>query len=345
MKMPGLVCSSLALAVFCGAKAEVSAQPAAARFALSKPVSMYVGGTPGGSNDALARIVARHLGKYLPGNPTVVPKNMAGAGGARVPAYLSSVALRDGTEFGNFNRGVVLDPMVIHSTKSFQPEQLLWLGSPSGATDICAVWHTVPVKSVADTLQRELIIGVTGPEIAHVLLLQRLTGGKLRPITGYDSKGVNLAMERGEVEARCGLSWESMKTVYPAWITEKKVSIITQFAMDKHPELPQVPLITEFATHALDQQALRILMAPNLIGYPFAAPPGLLPEVKEMLLAAFDKVWKDPALVADAAKIDFSVNPVSGHTIQKAIEQAYSFPAQTIERAKELTALRTDTPQ
>lgn len=300
-------------------------------------MSMYIGGTPGGTNDAVARIVARNVGKYLPGNPTVVSKNLPGAGGARVPAYLYSVALRDGTDFGSFNRGVVLDPMVVHDTKTFQPEQLVWLGSPSGATDICVTWHTARINSVADALKNELIIGVTGPEIAHVLLLQRLTGAKLRPITGYDSKGVNLAMERGEVQARCGVAWESVKSTYPDWVANKKVTIIAQFALSKHPELPQVPLITEFARAGIDQQALKILMVPNLLGFPFAAPPGLLPEVKEMLIAAFDKVWNDPAFLADAAKIDFSVSPVSARVMQNAVEEAYSFPPEIVKRAVDLS--------
>jgi tripartite-type tricarboxylate transporter receptor subunit TctC len=297
---------------------------------------MFVGGTPGGTNDSVSRLVARHLGKYLPGNPSVVPKNMAGAGGARVAAYLYSVAPRDGTEIGNFNRGVVLDPMVVRATKTFQPTELLWLGSPVGATDLCGVWHTVPIKSVTDTLKNELIIGVTGPEIAHIYLLQRLIGAKLRPISGYQSNSVNLAMERGEVQGRCGFAWESMKTTYPDWIRDKKINIITQFALNKHPELPQVPLIMEFAKSTIDQQAMKILMTPNLMGYPFAAPPGLSPDVKEVLLSAFDKVWKDPALITDAAKINLSLNPISGPTIQNAVAEAYSFPPETIKRAEEL---------
>lgn len=328
----------LALALTLAATMQANAQaPAAAPFPQGKPVSMYIGGTPGGTNDAVSRMVARHLGKYLPGNPTVVAKNLAGAGGTRAAAYLHSVALRDGTEFGSFNRSVALDPLLANATQTFKPQELLWLGTPSGATDICVIWHTVPVKSVADTMNREIFIGVTGPEIAHVVLLQRLSGGKIKPVSGYESKAITLAMESGELHGRCGVAWESVKATYPDWITEKKVTVIAQFSLTKHPDLPQVPLITEFAKTTIDQQVLKILMTPNLLGYPFAAPPGLLPEVKEMLLSAFDKVWKDPGLIEEAAKMQLPLSPISGQTLQKAVEEAYSFPAETVKRAEQLT--------
>ena len=328
---------SLALVMALGMAATAEAESAAAPFPQGKPVSMYIGGTPGGTNDALSRLVARHLGKYLPGNPTVIPKSMAGAAGRRAAGYLYSVAGRDGTEIGSFNRNVAIDAMLIKGAQTLRPQELLWLGTPSGAIDICAVWHTAPVKSVADILNNELFVGVAGPELAQVLLLQRLTGGKIKPILGYLSQTANLAMERGEVQARCGLAWESIKSSYPTWITEKKVNLIVQFALTKHPDLPNVPLITEFAKTAVDQQVMKILLTPNLLGYPFAAPPGLPPEVKQMLLTAFDNVWKDPVLLGEAGRMGFSIDPISGQTLQKAVEEAYSLPPEIVKRAAELT--------
>ena len=329
---------ALALGIMLGMAAPAEAESSAtAPFPHGKPVSMYIGGTPGGTNDAVSRLVARHLGKYLPGNPTVIPKSMAGAAGRRAAGYLYSVAQRDGTEIANFNRNVAIDAMLVKGGQILKPQELLWLGTPSGAIDICAVWHTAPIKSVADTLNNELFVGVTGPELGQVLLLQRLTGGKIKPISGYLSQTANLAMERGEVQARCGLAWESVKSSYPAWITEKKVTLIVQYSLTKHPDLPNVPLITEFAKTAIDQQVMKILMTPNLLGYPFAAPPGLSPEVKQMLLTAFDNVWKDSVLRQEAGKMGFAIDPISGRTLQKAVEEAHSFPTETVRRAEELT--------
>jgi tripartite-type tricarboxylate transporter receptor subunit TctC len=296
---------------------------------------MIVGGTVGGTNDLIARVVATHLGKYLPGKPTVISKNMAAASGAQAAGYLYSVAQRDGTEFGNFNRVVILDPLFGRGT--FKPQEFLWMGAPSSATDLCLSWNTSPVKTLADALKTELILGVSAPTQAPALLMQRLSGGKIRVITGYGSAESNLAMERGEVSGRCGVAWESVKASYPEWIEKNQVNYLVQFAFSRHPELPNVPLISDFAKTPLDQQVVKMLVTPNLAGFPFAAPPGLLPEVKTMLVTAFANAIKDPGLIEDMKKIDFTLAPVSGPALQEAVADAYSFPPEAVKRAQEIT--------
>ena len=310
------------------------AQPVSGPFPTGKPVSLHVGSTPGGSNDATMRLVARHLGRHLPGQPNVIARNTPGAGGKRLAGIIANTAPRDGTELAQLHRGVVIEQILGELT--YKVQDLTWIGSPSSVTDTCIVWHTSRVQSLEDALQHEVVIGGTGNEAAQVHLLRRLTGAKVRGVSGYaGGSAMNLAIQRGEIDGRCSYSWESIRSFIPDWIRDKKVKPIVQFALTRHPELPDVPLILDYAKTELDRQALRLLLTREQFGFPVAAPPGLLPEVRDMLRAAFEKAMQDPALREEAAKIKFEIEPVSAETLQRAADAAFAASPEAVARAKE----------
>jgi tripartite-type tricarboxylate transporter receptor subunit TctC len=277
------------------------AQPAAAPFPPGKPVSLHVGVTPGGGNDNVMRVVARHIGRYLPGNPSVIPKNTPGAGGRRLAGLIANTAPRDGTELAQLHRGLVLEQLLGEVTLPFRLQDLTWLGSPTSTTDTCIVWHTAKVQSVEDLKTHELVVAGSGNEAPQLYLLQHLIGAKVRSVLGYPGgASMNLAMERGEVAGRCSYSWEAMNSAIPDWLRDRKVKPIVQFGLTRHPKMPDVPLIADFARTDLDRAALRILMTRQIFGFPFAAPPGLLPQVRDLLRQAFDKTMQDPGTIEDA---------------------------------------------
>jgi tripartite-type tricarboxylate transporter receptor subunit TctC len=238
---------ALAAALLTSATA-AQAQPAATPFPAGKSVSIHVGTDPGGTNDLLMRLVAKHIGKYLPGRPSVVPRNMPGAGGKRLATHLYNAAPRDGTELGVIQRSVTTDQLLVDPTLPFRMQELTWIGTPTGTTDTCIVWHKAKVQSLADLQMHELVLAGTGNETTQVLILQRLTGGKIRVVLGYPGgASMNIAMERGEADGRCALSWEAIKSNYGEWLRDKKLKVLAQYALTRAPDLPDVPLITELA--------------------------------------------------------------------------------------------------
>lgn len=316
-----------------------SAQPAAAPFPAGKTVSMHVGATPGGGNDNVMRMVARHIGKYLPGHPNVVARNTPGAGGRRLASLIANAAARDGTELAQLHRGLVIEQLMGEIALPFRLQDFTWLGTPTTTTDTCIVWHTARVQSVEDLKTHELVVAGSGNELPQMLLLQRLTGAKLRSVIGYPGgASMNLALERGEAGGRCSYSWEAIKSAIPDWIRDKKAKPIVQFGLTRHPELPDVPLILDFAKTDLDRAAVRVLMTRQIFGFPFAAPPGVLPEVRVLLRTAFAKTLQDPGVREDAARIKLDLAPVDGEVLERAAREADNASPDVIARAKALMA-------
>jgi tripartite-type tricarboxylate transporter receptor subunit TctC len=332
-----LLARALIVALAGGMAGTALAQPAAAPFPAGKPVSMHVGVNPGGGNDQIMRLVARHIGSHLPGAPNVVAKNTPGAGGRRLAGLLANTFPRDGTELAMLHRGLVTEQLLGDVALPFKMQELTWLGTPSSTTDTCIVWQSAPVQSVADLRERELVIAGDGNEAWQVYILQRLLGAKLRTVLGYPGgTAMNLAMERGEAGGRCTYSWQALKAAVPDWLRDKKVRPIVQFALTKHPELPDVPLILEFAKTELDRKALLLLMAPQVFGFPFVAPPGLLPEVRDTLRDAFDRTMQDPRFKDDARKIRIEPDPGKGRELERVAREIYATSGDVIARAKQL---------
>ncbi len=301
-----------------------------------KTLSIYVGTVPGGTNDLIMRLVAAHIGKYLPGNPKAIPKNMPGGGGRTLATYLYNQAAKDGTEFGVFQRAIVTDPLLVDPSLPFEMPKFNWIGNPTPTTETISVWHLSPVQSMQDMTSRELVLAGSAGNITLVSMVTNITGAKIKPILGYPGGAeINLALERGEADGRI-MSWEAAITTYPDWVKEKKIRPVIQAALRKHANLPDVPIITDYAKSDRDKQALKILLLPQEFGFPFMAPPGVAPEVVAMLREAFDRTMVDPAVVAESKKLQLDLAPVRGSALQDIMAEVYSFSPDVVKRASEL---------
>ena len=262
----------LAAAVLMVAASSGRAQ-SVADFYKGKTVDLYIGYSVGGAYDLYARQLARHMGKHIPGNPTVLPKNMEGAGSLRLANWLYNVGPKDGTAFGIIGRGTGFDPLLGNKAAQFDATKFTWIGSANNEVSICVAWNTSGIKKFEDMLTKELIVGGTSTS-ADTDQFPRITNGvlgtKMKIVTGYPGGNeVGLAMERGEVQGRCGWSWSSVKSTHQKWLDEKKFTILVQLALDKHPDLPDVPLIIDLAKTDEQRQILKLIFARQVMGRPF----------------------------------------------------------------------------
>ena len=300
-------------------------------FYRGKTVTILIGFSAGGGYDLYARLLARHLGKHIPGNPTVVPQNMPGAGSLKAALNVYSVAPKDGLTLATVSRSVVTDPLLIGS--NIDPVKLSWLGTITSETSVCATWKTSPVKTWDDMFKREFALGssAVGDDTAgFALILRNVFGAKVKLVTGYPGgNDVNLAMARQEVDGRCGWSWTSLKS-QKQWLPN--INVLVQFNLEKNPDLPDVPRALERASKE-QQQVLRLLIAPQYVGRPFFSSPDIPADRKAALRAAFDATMKDPEFLAEAAKADIEISPVSGATLDTFVAELYKTPKDVVAKA------------
>jgi tripartite-type tricarboxylate transporter receptor subunit TctC len=315
-----------------------------ADFYKGKTVDLYIGYSAGGGYDLYARLLARHMGKYLPGNPTVVPKNMEGAGSLRLANWLYNVAPKDGSAFGMIGRGTGFDPLLGHKAAQFDATRFTWIGSMNNEVSICVAWHTTGITKFEDILTKQLVVGGTSAA-ADTDQFPRVTNGvlgtKMRVITGYPGGNeVGLAMERGEVQGRCGWSWSSVKSTRPDWIDGKRINILVQLALSKHPDLADVPLIVDLAKDDEQRQILRIIFARQVMGRPLLAPPDVPADRAEILRKAFMDTMQDKEFLADADKAQMEITPVGGAEIQALVKELYGLPATVAQKAAALVNVK-----
>jgi tripartite-type tricarboxylate transporter receptor subunit TctC len=305
-----------------------------------RTIDLYTGYTVGGGYDLYTRLLARHIGKHLPGNPTVVPKNMEGAASLRLANWLYTAAPKDGTAFGTIGRGTALDPLLGQPGAQFDGTKFNFIGSMNDEVSICVAWHTVPIKTFNDVMQREFLVGGTGPgddTIQFPRVLVGVLGAKLKIITGYPGgNDAVLAMERGELQGRCGWSYSSVKAAHPDWLAEKKITILLQFGLAKHTELPDVPLITDLAKTDDQLRLLRFVFARQVMGRPYIAPPGVPAATVAALRQAFMETMADPEFLADAERGKFEINPVPGERIQQLVAELYRTPPELTKRLADM---------
>jgi tripartite-type tricarboxylate transporter receptor subunit TctC len=305
-------------------------------FYKGKTVNLLIGFSVGGGYDLYARHLARYMGKHIPGKPTIVPQNMAGAGSLRAASFLYSAAPKDGTAIGTFARTTGINPL-LESGANFDGTKFGWLGSVTNDTSACVVWHTSAVKNWKDFLEKPVTLGGQGPSSEPDIfanLYKNVFGAKVKLVAGYPGTNeITLAMERGEVEGLCGLSWSTIKTRHAQWLKDKKINIIVQAAFKKEPEMPDVPLIVDLTKDQEKLQILKIFLAAQEMARPFAAPPGIPEDRKAALIAAFDATVKDPEFLAEAKKLDLDVNPVSGSAIDKLLAELYATPKDILAKA------------
>jgi tripartite-type tricarboxylate transporter receptor subunit TctC len=284
------------------------------------------------------------MGKHIPGNPTVLPKNMTGAGSLLLANWLYNVGPKDGTAFGLIGRGTAFDPILGNEKAKFDGTKFTWLGSMNNEVSICVAWRTSGITKFDDVLTKELVVGGTGasadtdqfPKITNGVL-----GTKFKIVTGYPGGAeVGLAMERGEVQGRCGWSWSSVKSTHMNWYQEKMFTILLQLALQKHPDLPNVPLVVDLAKNDEQRKILRLIFARQVMGRPFLAPPNLPPARAQALRKAFMDTLHDKEFLADAEKAKMEINPVSGEEVDALVKEGYATPPAIAKQAAELLAVK-----
>jgi tripartite-type tricarboxylate transporter receptor subunit TctC len=336
MGVPMMVRLALSLFATLVAGSSTHAQ-SVADFYRGKTIQLLVGFTAGGNYDLSSRTLARHIGRHIPGNPNVVPQNMPGAGSLRLANFLYNVAPKDGSTFGMVGRGISMEPMLGTQASKFDSRRYTWIGSVSNETSVCVAWRTAKIKSWNDMLSMPFTVGGQGPgsdDDMFTNMLRNIFGAKARLVAGYaGGNQINLAMERGEIDARCGWSWGAVKTTRFNWVTNKDINLLLQISLQKAKDLPDVPLVMDYANDRA-RQILQVILSRQQMAWPFAAPPDLPKERAAALRAAFDATMRDPEYLAEAKKRGLEINPMSGAAIDELIAKLYATPPDVIMAAK-----------
>jgi tripartite-type tricarboxylate transporter receptor subunit TctC len=315
--------------------------PAAAQadFYKGKTIDLVISTGVGGGLDANARVVARHLADHIPGNPTIVPRNMPGAGHIRAANFVFSQAPKDGTVIATFIPVFVLAQVLDRSKGiQFDPASFNWLASTSSSNTTVYTWHTANIRSVADATKREVLMGGTGVgsyTIIYPSIMNSVLGTRFKLVTGYQSTAeIGLAMERGEVEGRAGNNFNSLKAESAEWLKSGKIVLISQIGLERDAEYSDLPLLTDLAKSDEDRQVLKLFSTDVVIGRPFVTSPGVPAERVALLRKAFDEMMKDPAYLDDSSKAALDVTPVAGARIQTMVADLVHTPADIVTRAK-----------
>ena len=328
----------LAAGLVCFSAPRAWADPVA-DFYHGKNIEIDVGTGVGGGYDANARLVARHLGQFIPGNPTIIVNNVPGGGGIREANLLYNTSPRDGTAIGTFSNAMITEPLLGTGQARFAPNEFAWLGSASREDGLCAATKTSGVASWDDLLHKEIIVGTTGPGTTtymYPLMLKTLFGAKFKLVSGYPDGGqVELALERGEVQSICQ-TYSSMKVGHPDWLRDHFVQPLVALSFKRLADIPDMPSVMELAKDKEQQQVLEVILAPTLAGRPFAAPPGIPPERAAALRKAFASMTQDPGFLDEAHKIHMDVDPASGSEIDGLVKQIYALPVNVVADTKRI---------
>jgi len=328
---------SIAIATVIGWQAAAYAQDHA-QFYRGKTIQLLIAYTSGGNYDLHARVLARHISKHIPGAPTVVPQNFVGAAGLRLANFLYNVAPKDGTTIAILARGSSTEPVLGNTAAQFDARRYTWIGSVADEVSVCVSWHTSKVKTFEDMLTRPFVVGGQGPSSDANLfasLLRSVFGAKTQIVSGYPGTNeISLAMERGEVEGRCGWAWGSVKVSRGDWLATKKINVILQIALQRAPDLPGVPLVMDLARNEPERKMLQLMFSRQHMAWPFAAPPDLPAERTALLRAAFDATMKDPDYLAEANQRGLEVNPMPGAAMQALVQDLYDTPTGVVAATK-----------
>ena len=311
------------------------AQDSVAAFYKGKTVSIIAGSSAGGGVDIYARLVGRHLQKHIPGNPSIVVQNMPGAGSLGAARNLYSVAAKDGTQIATVLSGSLFDPLMAgQSLDAFDPTKFGFIGNANQDSIVCVVRRDAPVQDYAQVLEKELIIGGTGPGsslVDYPVVEKNLLGVKLNLIAGYKgSNEISLAIQQKELQGICGLLWSSAKVQYPDVLKpDGYVKVLVQEDAAANPVIAKLgaPLITKFAPNPEIKKVLEVYFEQGAISRPFMAPPGVPAERLAALRKAFMETLADPELIADAQKQGSDVAPQTGEQVEAQVKRIYATPA------------------
>jgi tripartite-type tricarboxylate transporter receptor subunit TctC len=304
-----------------------------AAFYAGKTIRLIVGVGVGSGYDVNARLLARHMAKHVPGNPSFVVQNQPGAASAAMTNQLFAVGPFDGTVVGAGFAGLPTTPLLQPSLARFDPAKLIWLGSTNRETNVTYVWHTVPIRSIGEVQFKELIMGAQGPGSTQVdlpLVANTLFGFKFKVVPGYESTAkINLALESGEVQGTVG-GWSTIKSLSSKWLDDGKIRIVGQWALHPNPAVPSVSNMFDVAKTDAERDALRLVLARAEFARPFFLPPGVPADRVEALRDAFDDTMKDADYLAEAQKAGIDVDPLPGTEVARLIARVFGTPPQTV---------------
>jgi tripartite-type tricarboxylate transporter receptor subunit TctC len=305
-------------------------------FFRSASLVMYVGSGAGGGYDAVGRLVARHMSRFLPGNPAFVVKNMPSASGVQSANFLYNAAPRDGSTILAVPNAPLVLPLYDSPVAHFDSRKFEWIGSTDKQQAVCLTWHTSAIKTLADATKREVPVAATGVSAGpgiYPKIMNTLFGTRFKTITGYDTGGMRLAMEKGEVEGICGLAWQTFKLTSPDWIAARKLNVLTQMGLEKNAELADVPMAVDLIRNPDDRQVLELIVLPQEFGRPFIAPPGVPADRMAAYRKAFQAMLKDQQFLAESARQRMSIEPLDDRQILALFDRAYAAPKPIHDRA------------
>jgi tripartite-type tricarboxylate transporter receptor subunit TctC len=308
-----------------------------ADFYHGKTLSLIIGTSSGNDYDFRGRLLARHMARHIPGEPTIVPQNMPGAGGIKAANYLASIAPHDGTTLHMIMSNMMSSEAIGAQGAQFDTRKFFWVGNTSSTPNVTVSWYKSGVTSIEQVKTRQLIVGAPGGTVGviYATAMNGLLGTKFKIVTGYPGGNeVNLALERGEIDGRASNSWASWKTTHPDWVKDQKIIVLVQVGLKRAPDLPDVPLLSELAGNDMDRQVLTFLSADTAIARALVTTPDTPPERVAALRRAFDETMRDPAFLAEADQATLDVIPLGGAESQRIADSIVNTPPEVIARAK-----------
>jgi tripartite-type tricarboxylate transporter receptor subunit TctC len=332
-------------AIICGivlaplASSDARAQSSATLYA-GKQIRMVVASGAGGGYDAYARALARYMGKYIPGNPSIIAQNMPGAAGITATNWAYSVAPKDGTVILATYNALLAEPLFDNPAARYDPLKLESIGSISAQQNICATWHSSPIKTIEQAKAREVTVaatGATGNSATLPNILNKVLGTKFKAIIGYSTTESRLAVERGEVDGVCGLSYSTLKASNPDWVRNNRINILVQTGSRPQTDLASVPVVVDLVADPENKKVIEVLAFAEEMGRPFMMPPGTPKEMVAVIRHAFDATMKDAEFLADAEKTLLEVDPLTGEEMEQKLKRAYATPKALVQKAAEFS--------
>ncbi len=311
-----------------------------ADFYRGKDITLIVASGVAGGYDTYARVFARHFAAHVPGRPAIIAKNIPAGGGLTAANTLYSVSAKDGLTVAALTNGVAMDPLFGNPGARFDAQRFSWIGSIGKLQNVCATWHESPIKTIAAAREREVVVAAAGATSNTAIVprvLNALLGTRFKIVAGYDpGAGLNMALESREVEGICGLSWSTLKASRPDWIREHKLNVIVQMALDRLPELGDVPSALDLVADPADRKVLELILVRQEMGRPVVAPPGVPPERLAALREAFAATMRDADFLGEAQRLQLEIDPLGGDAIARLLAGAYAAPRDVVERAAAL---------
>lgn len=330
---------TLAVIASLTAGASLARAQSAQAFYKGKDMRFIIPSGAGGGYDAYGRLLARHLGDHIPGNPHLIVENMPGASGLTGTNWMYNVAPKDGSVMASTYNTLLTEPLFGNTRAKYDPIKFEWIGSITTQYNSCMVWHTSPIKTIEDAMKEEVKVsttGMTGNSAQTPGMLNMLIGTKFKLIAGYTTTGMRLAVEQGEVDGICGFSYDTYAASDPEWLQNKKIRFILQTGNKPVKELPDVPLLINYVKDAKERAALKVLGVNEEIGRPFMFPPGVPKYLVTALRTAFNETMKDPKFLADIDRMHIDPDPLTGEQMEAQLKEAYGAPKDVVAEAARL---------